>query len=342
MEEYDSIGNPFIRLPDGSRNYLNPRHQYDYEHMLMEDQTLMEYYLNNGLEMYLDDMGYSYFITPDGLTWYPDIEAREFYQSFGDAFESISRQRQAISIPPELVQTCNQVRQYLQDKPQAKLILGAMVCKPRDYERFFSDPSFIFLDKRWGDTQEECKTTNRDIICDLNDPEQVEYLSHFFQNTFDKIITDLGVVKFLKKWTTFEVQCMYNMLKPNGYFILEPSGCSTHGSNRFKQVFDVHSGEFVDGTEEWLTAPGFVEFIEYGRELTKHSNTFGGLCVTPPVPRSDYKDSLQLINLQHIQRLVSQVFGSNNVKKVKYEPNNWNQYGFRLLIPKTLLFCQKS
>jgi hypothetical protein len=319
-----------------------------------DSQRLREYYLSIGLEEYIDELGYYYFSLPQGI-WYPDPEAREFYASFGDALNaSESLRRQALVIPQELFETCNRVQQYIENQHTRTLVIGVMTCKQEDLERFV-DPSFIFLDMRWGESQEECETSNRDIICDMNDPQQVEYLSGRFVNVFDRIITDLGVVKFFPKWTITELQCIYNMLKPGGVFITDTHTCAATSFIREIPQYDFQNNDFVNTSLDrdvsfFMYQPkGFAKYLD---RINPDHPYLRKVCFTPE-PRiifpeeqrkqlaQEYRDIVDKHNTQHVIRLLSNVFGRDNIEIVDYNPNNI-LFDFTLRRSVQLLFCYKN
>ena len=161
--------------------------------------------------------------------------------------------------------SCQNVDHYINANKieYPKLILGATPFDVSNIKNRFPDPSFIFLDIV------ENKTENS-ICCDLNNYLELLYMGKFFKHTFDKIIFETSVIKFLD-WGLKHLEEIKKMLKPHGQFIIPVPNCaSSMWEHLDKKPFVVKNQLHIDRTpsmKHLMWNPDINEYIETIKDI---------------------------------------------------------------------------
>ena len=236
-----------------------------------------------------------------------------------------------------LEENCNRVKNYIEseNKAQTILVLGATTTDPNQKVdiRFPENISRTVVYVNDSLLRRE-EFTSRDIVCDLNNTQQLNILGNIFKNQFDHIIFDDAVTKFLKLYSDYHLMQLKKMLKPGGVLIIEVS-IGICGFSKFKPYIN-EDGELVKseyGDMSWLNPTP----EEYKQDLERVLKTFFSMrfnkeqlhlplnCIFPSnylslneSYKNAFKKAFGEMDDEHTMNVLEECFGKNNVSKIKY------------------------
>ena len=125
------------------------------------------------------------------------------------------------NLPKTLIDSCNKVLRHLPNYP--KLVLGANPSIDGSGKRFIGN-NFVFLDKDCSrntiSSFFKSDIKKRFICCDLDDIQQLQYISDRFKNSFNEIIMDFSVAVHLKLTNGIKfLETIKKLLYKNGIFV---------------------------------------------------------------------------------------------------------------------------
>lgn len=200
------------------------------------------------------------------------------------------------SVGKLFLDTCNVVQMYIKNIQHPKLVLGATPCDMEINDRFPGN-EFVFLDIKDDQFLENL------IICDLNNIKELEYLSKTFRKTFQKIIFDTAVLKFVD-WSVVHLQLIKKMLVLNGEFIMPAPNCKTGNISYITGVPRIINKkiDYPDFYQQW--DPTEIEYFEIVNKLYDEIP----LTLSPPCFIPDSWRKKYVLNTQKLNNITNKLY----------------------------------